>query len=684
MSTSAGPKVEGHVTHFLRNIVESDLEQHTFERRHWSGRPGDGSQQEAGPLDVQRIRTRFPPEPNGYLHVGHAKSITLNFGLARDFAGQCHMRFDDTNPVKEDQEYVDSILDCVHWLGYDYRETGPTGQHENLFYASDYFESLYRYCEYLIETGHAYVDQQSPEQMRATRGTLTEPGLASPWRNRPPEESLRLFREMRDGRHAEGSMIVRARIDMASPNMNLRDPALFRVRFAEHHRTGDSWCIYPMYDYAHAISDALESITHSICTLEFQDHRPLYDWAVERVVPVMRTPQWLQGLDLLQSIAAQDDEGRRAFVVSLPALRHKLFSSEAERALQSLLDKVDAATGPTPAEVDRAFELLLGPGAHQFSPLLAHALAPHRRDPFDLPHQYEFARLNLSYVITSKRRLKQLVDEHRVDGWDDPRMPTIVGLRRRGYTPESIALFCDRIGVSRSDGWIDYALLEAALRDDLDPRAPRAACILDPVKLVITNWPDELVETCTAPVNPHAPEGARRSFPIGKTLWIERDDYQQTPAKGFFRLTPGGLVRLKYGYVVRCSGATVDDDGRVTEVQAEYLPQTRSGTPGADSVKVKGNITWVHTASAVPAEIRLYDRLFSDPHPDAGDKDFLEALNPKSRHVAHGHLEPGVDPAPGLRYQFERHGYFIADAVDSRLDRPVFNRIATLRDTWGR
>ncbi|CAN5409700.1 hypothetical protein BH09PSE6_BH09PSE6_09160 [soil metagenome] len=684
MNTPVGPRSDGHVTHFIRNIIESDLEQNTFGQRHWSGTPGDGTQQAAGPLDSQRIRTRFPPEPNGYLHVGHAKSICLNFGMARDYRGQCHMRFDDTNPVKEDQEYVDSILECIHWLGFDYRESGPAGDHENLFYASDYFEHLYRYCEYLIETGHAYVDQQSADEMRATRGTLTEPGSDSPWRDRPAAESLQLLREMRAGKHPEGSMIVRARIDMASPNMNLRDPALYRVRFADHHRTGDAWCIYPMYDYAHSLSDALEDITHSVCTLEFQDHRPLYDWALERVVPVLRTPQWQAALALLGTIAAEPQPQRQAFIASLASLRHKLFVSAPERALLALIDAFDAAGGPSPAQIDAAFALLLGDDAHQFAPLLAHALAERRRDPFQLPHQYEFARLNLTYVITSKRRLRQLVDEHRVDGWDDPRMPTIVGLRRRGYTPESIQLFCERIGVSRSDGWIDYALLEAALRDDLDPRAPRSVAVLDPVKLVITNWPEGLVETCSAPVNPHDAAGPRREFPISLEVWIERDDYLDTPTKGFFRLTPGGLVRLKYGYVIKCTGAVRDAQGALTEVHAEYLPDTRSGTPGADSVKVKGNITWVATGSAVHAEVRLYDRLFDAPHPDAAGKDFLAALNPDSRRIVQAVVEPGIDASAGLRYQFERHGYFIADAVDSTRDKPVFNRIATLRDTWGK
>lgn len=684
MDTSATPRSEGHLTNFLRNIIEEDLRGSRFARRRWVGTPGDGNHHAQAPLDIQKIRTRFPPEPNGYLHIGHAKSICLNFGLARDYSGQCHMRFDDTNPVKEDQEYVDTILDTVHWLGFGYEEDGPAGHHENLFYASDYFPYLYRFAEYLIETGHAYVDQQSAEEMRATRGTLTEPGTDSPHRNRTPAESLALFREMRAGKHAEGSMILRAKIDMAAPNMNLRDPALYRIRFAEHHRTGNEWCIYPMYDYAHAVSDALENITHSICTLEFQDHRPLYDWAVERLVPVLRTPQWLEAVEIVKAIAEQGIEAQKEFALHCYNYRHKLFASYSERDLGILFERWDRNREDVLADLPAFFSLLTGPDANQFSPLLTHALEERRHDPFDLPHQYEFARLNLTYVITSKRKLLQLVTEKHVDGWDDPRMPTIVGLRRRGYTPEAIQLFAERIGVSKADGWIDYSVLEQALRDDLDPKAARAVAVLDPIKLVLTNWEADRVEDCSAPVHPHHPEMGRRSFPIGRELWIEREDFTETPPKGFFRLFPGNTVRLKYGYVVKCTGCTKDAEGKVIEVQAEVLPDTKSGTPGADSIKVKGNITWVSAAHARPAEVRLYDRLFSDPQPDAGGKDYLQALNPNSKKVVTAFLEPGTAAAPGLRYQFERFGYFIADAVESTDAKPLFNRIATMKDSWGK
>jgi glutaminyl-tRNA synthetase len=435
--------------------------------------------------------------------------------------------------------------------------------------------------------------------MAARRGSFTEAGTNSPWRDRPAAESLARFREMRAGRHAEGSMVLRARIDMASPNINLRDPAIYRIRFFHHHRTGDAWCIYPMYTYAHPLEDALEKITHSICTLEFEDQRPFYDWVLER----------------------------------------------------------------------------LAEGGPNRTALLAHPL----------PHQYEFARLNLTYVVTSKRKLAQLVEEGRVEGWDDPRMPTLLGLRRRGYTPESLRLFCERIGVSKSDSWIDYSILEAALRDDLDPKAPRAIAVLDPLSLVITNWPENETEECSAPVHPHHEEMGRRTFPFSRKLWIERDDFMETPSKGYFRLFPGNKVRLKYGYIVECTGCTKDREGRIVEVQAQVLPDTKSGTPGADAVKVKGTITWLSAEGALAAEVRLYDRLFTDAQPDAGGKDFLRALNPDSKKTVSAFVEPGLAAAfPDQRFQFERHGYFIADRIDSRAGAPVFNRIATLRDSWAR
>jgi glutaminyl-tRNA synthetase len=574
---------------FLRNQIDADLSANRFAGKRWAGEPATADALAAAPQDPARIRTRFPPEPNGYLHIGHAKSICLNFGLARDYDGVCHMRFDDTNPEKEDQTYVNAILDVVKWLGFDWDAKG--GDH--LYHASDYFDVMYDAAERLIRSGDAYVDEQSPDEMRALRGTLTEPGKDSPWRNRPAEESLARLREMRDGAHPDGSMALRARIDMASPNINLRDPVLYRIRHAEHHRTGSKWCIYPMYTFAHPIEDALEGITHSICTLEFEDQRPFYDWLLAKL----------------------RDSG--------------LFA-----------------------------------------------------DP--LPHQYEFARLNLSYVVTSKRKLAQLVNEGHVSGWDDPRMPTLVGLRRRGYSPEALRLFCDRLGASKSDSWIDYSTLEQALREDLDPKVPRTVAVLRPLKLVITNYPEGRQEPCSAPRHPHHPEQGKREFPFARELWIEQDDFMEVPTKGFFRLTPGGMVRLKYGYVVKCTGFTKNEAGEVVDVQAEYLPETKSGTPGADSVKVKGNITWIAADAAVAAEFRLYDRLFSDPHPDAGGKDFLAALNPNSVEIVHGYLEPGTVADAGAQWQIERLGYFVADMVDSTAAKPVLNRVTTLKDSWAK
>ncbi|AZV92746.1 glutamine--tRNA ligase [Bordetella sp. J329] len=576
------------VSNFIRQIIESDLAADRFRGKLWAGAPGPASVQAQGQQDPARIRTRFPPEPNGYLHIGHAKSICLNFGLARDYGGVCHLRFDDTNPEKENQEYVDAIKDTVHWLGFDWQaESGEN----HLYFASDYFDYMYGFAEALIEAGYAYVDEQSAEEIRANRGSLTEPGTDSPWRDRPAAESLQRLREMRDGKHPDGSLVLRARIDMASPNINLRDPVLYRVRHAHHHRTGDKWCIYPMYTWAHPVEDALEGITHSICTLEFEDQRPFYDWILARL-----------------------------------------------------------------AELGQLAE--------------------------PLPHQYEFARLNLSYVVTSKRKLLKLVQDGLVEGWDDPRMPTLVGLRRRGYTPSAIRLFCERIGVARADSRIDYSLLEQALRDDLDPVAERAVAVLDPIKLIITNYPEGQTEPCHAPRNPHDPAAGQRHFPFSRELWIERDDFREEAPKKYFRLFPGNMVRLKYGYVVKCTGFSKDANGNITEVHAEYLPDTKSGTPGADSVKVKGNITWVSAAHAVPAEIRLYDRLFSDAFPDAGDKEFLDFLNPDSIKVVRGWLEPGLQAEPGRAWQFERLGYFAADRELSRVDAPVINRITTLRDSW--
>ncbi|MCK9507886.1 MAG: glutamine--tRNA ligase/YqeY domain fusion protein [Pigmentiphaga sp.] len=573
--------------HFLRHIIEDDLAANTYATKRWAGRPGPAAVQADAPYDAARIRTRFPPEPNGYLHIGHAKSIALNFGLAEDYNGVCHLRLDDTNPEKEEQRYVDSIIDAVHWLGFDWNANGV----EHYYHASDYFDFMYEAAMALIKAGLAYVDEQTAEQMRETRGTLTEPGVNSPWRDRPAEESLRLFDAMRKGEHPDGSMVLRAKIDMASPNMNLRDPAIYRIRHATHHRTGDAWCIYPMYTYAHPIEDALEGITHSFCTLEFEDQRPFYEWVLDHLA----------------------DLG-----------------------------------------------LLLRP----------------------LPRQIEFSRLNLTYIITSKRKLMQLVTEGHVNGWDDPRLPTIVGLRRRGYTPEAIRLLCDRTGASKNESWIDYSVLEQCLREVLDPVAPRSVAVVRPLKLVLTNYPEGQTEPCFAPVHPHYPERGQREFPFSRDLWIEEDDFTENPPKGFFRLFPGNTVRLKYGYIIRCTGCTKDASGRVIEVQAEYLPDTKSGTPGADSVKVKGNITWLSASAAIPAEFRLYDRLFLEANPNAGEGEFTDYLNPDSMDVLQGFVEPGTNAAPDTHYQFERFGYFVADREDSRPEKPVFNRSTTLRDTW--
>ena len=596
---------DGHkVSNFLRQIIEADLAQGTYAQRQWAGSPGDAAHHAKGTPDPAKIRTRFPPEPNGYLHVGHAKSICLNFGLARDYGGVCHMRFDDTNPEKEDTEYVNSILDAVTWLGFDWDAHGTS----HLYQASDYFDFMYRAAEFLIQAGLAYVDEQSAEDMRLNRGDFNTPGKDSPFRARTREDNLLRFREMRDGQLADGAAVLRAKIDMASPNINMRDPAIYRIRRATHHNTGDTWCIYPMYTFAHPIEDALEQITHSICTLEFEDQRPFYDWLLAR---------------LSESHTLADG-------ASLPAL-------------------------------------LAQPN----------------------PKQYEFARLNLTYVITSKRKLAQLVNEGKVNGWDDPRMPTIVGLRRRGYTPESLQLFAERIGVTKSDSWIDYSTLEGCLRDDLDPKAARAMAVLDPIALTITNW-DELMgagalDDCHAPVHPHHPELGQRHFKFGKSLWIERSDYEETPPKGFFRLFPGNKVRLKYGHVIECTGANKDANGHVTEVLAQLIPDTKSGTPGSDSVKVKGVITWVAQTDAAAAEVRLYDRLFTEANPDAGGKDFLASLNPDSLKVITAYVEPSLaNSQADAKFQFERHGYFVADRIDHAQGKLVFNRCTGLKDTWSK
>ncbi len=556
MTTSPTP------SNFIRNIIEDN------------NRSGKWN---------QRVETRFPPEPNGYLHIGHAKSICLNFGLAKDYAGFCHLRFDDTNPEKEAQEYVDAICDSVKWLGFDW------GKH--IYYASDYFEQLYEFAEFLIESGKAYVDSSSAEEIRQLRGTLNQPGINSPYRNRTINENIDLFRRMRAGEFPDGSHVLRAKIDMSSPNINLRDPVIYRIRHIHHQRTGDKWCIYPMYDFTHCISDALEKITHSLCTLEFEDHRPLYDWV----------------LDQLQ-------------------------------------DKIPCH-----------------------------------------PQQIEFARLNLTYSVMSKRKLIELVENKLVDGWDDPRMNTLVGVRRRGYTPESIRLFTERIGISKADSWIDMTVLEDCLREDLNERALRRIGVLNPLRLIIDNYPEHQEEECYAPNHPQRPELGKRVLPFTKTLYIDQDDFMENPSKGYFRLSPGAEVRLRYAYIVKCTDIIKNDQGQIEAIHCTYDPDTKSGTPGADARKVKGNIHWLSSKYARSAEVRLYDRLFTQPYPDAGEQDFKTYLNPHSKKITMAYLEPSLfEVQPEQIFQFERHGYFVADRVDSLPGSPVFNRAVTLRDTWGK
>jgi len=530
-----------------------------------------------------RVVTRFPPEPNGYLHIGHAKSICLNFGLAAQHAGTCHLRFDDTNPTKEEVEYVESIMADIRWLGFDW---GP-----HLYYASDYFEQLYQWAVQLIRAGRAYVDDLSADEIRAYRGTLTEPGRESPYRNRSVEENLDLFERMRKGEFPDGSRVLRAKIDMASPNLNLRDPTMYRIRRTPHHRTGDRWCIYPMYDYAHGESDSIERITHSICTMEYEDHRPLYDWFLDQL-----------------------------------GIYH--------------------------------------------------------------PQQIEFARLNVSHTVLSKRKLLELVESGYVSGWDDPRMPTIAGLRRRGFTPEAIRDFCERIGVAKKDALVDMALLDHCLREDLNKRAPRAMAVLRPLRLVIENYPEGQVEWLPAVNNPEDPSTGTREVPFSRVLYIEQDDFRENPPKKYFRLFPGNEVRLRYAYIVRCVGEVKDErTGEVVEVRCLYDPATRGGdAPGGR--KVKGTIHWVSAAHAVPAEVRLYDHLFKVPNPgaDSEDGDWKNELNPRSLERLTGcQLEPGLASAqPGASYQFERNGYFCADLRDSTPGHLVWNRAVALRDTWAK
>jgi len=543
-------------------------------------------------LDAGRhvnVVTRFPPEPNGYLHIGHAKSICLNFGLAEQFGGRCHMRFDDTNPSKEDDEYVQSILNDVRWLGFDW------GEH--LYNASDYFERCYQLAVGLIRDGKAYVDSQTDEEIRATRGTVNEPGSASPFRDRTVQVNLDLFARMRAGEFADGAHVLRGKCDMAAANMKLRDPLLYRIRHAHHHRTGDAWCIYPMYDYAHPISDALEHITHSICTLEFENNRDIYDWVIENC------------------------------------------------------------------------HLPKGPG--------------------DRPRQYEFARMHLAYVVVSKRKLLRLVQERHVTGWDDPRMPTLAGQRRRGVTPEAIRLFCDRIGVAKANSLVDYELYESAIRDDLNARSPRAMAVLNPVKVVIENWPAGEVAKLEAPLWPTdvAPlngDTGSRELQFSGTLWIDRADFMEVPPKRFFRLSPGTEVRLRYGYLVRCVGVDKDDDGVVQVIRCTYDPESKGGN-AADGRKVLGTIHWVDASDAVDVEVRNYDRLFTIERPDAGDEDLLTYLNPDALKVVIAKAEPMLGGAgPGDRFQFEREGFYFVDPKDTESGKPVFNRTVALKDSWAK
>lgn len=545
------------------------------------------------------IRTRFPPEPNGYLHIGHAKAICLNFGIAREFGGWCNLRLDDTNPGKEDPEFVEGIKDDVRWLGYEWHD---------LRHASDYFDVFYRAALKLIEDGKAYVDDLSAEEVREYRGTLTEPGRNSPYRDRSIEENLDLFQRMRAGEFADGSKTLRAKIDMASGNINLRDPALYRIRKIAHQNTGDAWPIYPMYDFAHALSDAMEGITHSLCTLEFEDHRPLYDWCVDHVDLTAHPALW-------QSV-------------------------------------VDAGLEAKPAK----------------------------------PRQIEFSRLNLSYCITSKRKLAQLVNEGLVDGWDDPRMNTLRGLRRRGFTPAGLRLLIERLGISKQNSVIDYAILENCVREDLDATAPRRMAVLDPLKLTLTNLPGNHEETLRFANHPKDERFGTREVPFASTVWIEREDFAEVPPKGFKRLIPGGEVRLRGVGIVKCDDVVKDAAGDVIELRCTLDPESRAGLPGADR-KVKGTIHWVSARHAVAAEVRLYDRLFDVPAPDdeSDGKSWIEHINPDAKRVGRGWLEPAAAHAePEQRFQFERLGYFVADRIDHRPDAPVFNRTVTLRDTWAK
>ncbi|MCR5663144.1 MAG: glutamine--tRNA ligase/YqeY domain fusion protein [bacterium] len=549
-----------HQTNFIRNIIEEDL------------RTGKH----------KSIVTRFPPEPNGYLHIGHAKAVCLDFGLAKEYGGRCHLRFDDTNPAKEDEEYIRTIQEDVRWLGFDW------GEH--MYYASDYFEKLYMFAEDLIKRGKAYVDDSSAEEIRASRGTLTEPGKNSPYRDRTVEENLDLFRRMKAGEFPDGSRVLRAKIDMAHPNIVMRDPTIYRIRRMTHPHVGDKWCIYPIYDFTHCLSDSIEGITHSLCTLEFENNRPLYDWVLEQLECPCR------------------------------------------------------------------------------------------------PRQIEFSRLNLESTITSKRKMLQLVRDHHVAGWDDPRMPTIAGMRRRGYTPESIRLFAERIGISKAESWISYSVFEQAVRDDLNTKVPRVIGVLRPLRVVIDNYPDDLVEEMEAPFFPDdPPKMGSRMLPFSKVVYIDQDDFMENPPSKFFRLAPGREVRLRRAYIIKCESVVKDESGKIIELHCTYDPESKGGNP-ADGRKIKGTIHWVSEAHSLPAEVRLYDRLFAVEHPACTEGvDYITELNPNSLEVIeNARVERSLaGTEPGKRFQFERTGYFITDP-DTTPDHLVFNRIVTLKDSWAK
>lgn len=560
MGAAAEKDASPHQTNFIRNIIEEDL------------RTGKH----------KSIVTRFPPEPNGYLHIGHAKAVCLDFGLAKEYGGRCHLRFDDTNPAKEDEEYIRTIQEDVRWLGFDW------GEH--MYYASDYFEKLYLFAEDLIKRGKAYVDDSSAEEIRASRGTLTEPGKNSPYRDRTVEENLDLFRRMKAGEFPDGSRVLRAKIDMAHPNIVMRDPTIYRIRRMTHPHVGDKWCIYPMYDFTHCLSDSIEGITHSLCTLEFENNRPLYDWVLEQLECPCR------------------------------------------------------------------------------------------------PRQIEFSRLNLESTITSKRKMLQLVRDHHVAGWDDPRMPTIAGMRRRGYTPESIRLFAERIGISKAESWISYSVFEQAVRDDLNTKVPRVIGVMRPLRVVIDNYPDDLVEEMEAPFFPDdPPKMGSRMLPFSKVVYIEQDDFMEEPPSKFFRLAPGREVRLRRAYIIKCESVVKDDNGNIVELHCTYDPESKGGNP-ADGRKIKGTIHWVSEAHSLPAEVRLYDRLFAVEHPACTEGvDYITELNPNSLEVLeNARVERSLaGTEPGKRFQFERTGYFITDP-DTTPDHLVFNRIVTLKDSWAK